>query len=91
MISVLMILLYRLPRDHPDVIANLSYLAKCISIMPTSGYQFTAQAPLFPVFLLGMLATVAEHAGVAQDWFDSVTSAPVRSVRIPISHTHTRY
>ncbi|PON28772.1 hypothetical protein TGAM01_v202619 [Trichoderma gamsii] len=80
----------RLPRDHPDVIANLSYLAKCISIMPTSGYQFTAQAPLFPVFLLGMLATVAEHAGVAQKWFDSVTSAPVRSSVPPLYETLKR-
>lgn len=72
------------------MVANLSYLAKCISIMPTSGYQFTAQAPLFPVFLLGMLATVADHADIAQKWFDSVTSAPVRSVRIPFpTHTYT--
>lgn len=74
-------MILRLPRNHPDVIANLSYLAKCVSIMPTSGYYFTAQAPLFPVFLLGMLATIAEHAKIAQKWFDSVTSAPVRSVR----------
>ncbi|EHK44168.1 hypothetical protein TRIATDRAFT_163153, partial [Trichoderma atroviride IMI 206040] len=80
----------RLPRDHPDVVANLSYLAKCISIMPTSGYQFTAQAPLFPVFLLGMLATVGEHAGVAQKWFDSVTSAPVRSSVPPLYETLQR-
>lgn len=78
----MILILLRLPRDHPDVIANLSYLAKCISIMPTSGHHFTAQAPLFPVFLLGMLATVAEHAKIAQAWFDNVTSAPVRSVRI---------
>lgn len=52
--------------------------------MPTSGYQFTAQAPLFPVFLLGMLATVPEHAKIAQKWFDNVTSTPVRSVRISV-------
>ncbi|KAL7924811.1 fungal-specific transcription factor domain-containing protein [Trichoderma austrokoningii] len=80
----------RLPRDHPDVIAYLSDLAKCISIMPTSGYQFTAQAPLFPVFLLGMLATDGEQADVAQKWFDSVTSTPVRSSVPPLYETLKR-
>ncbi|KAM0265589.1 hypothetical protein ACHAQJ_000021 [Trichoderma viride] len=74
----------RLPRNHPDVLANLTYLAKCINIMPTSGYHFTAQAPLFPVFLLGMLATVSDHVVVAQTWFDKVTSTPVRSSVPPL-------
>ncbi|KAH6605801.1 zinc finger protein [Trichoderma cornu-damae] len=74
----------RLPRNHPDVLANLTDLAKCINIMPTSGYNFTAQAPLFPVFLLGMLATVPEHVAVAQAWFESVTSTPVRSSVPPL-------
>ncbi|PHH82244.1 hypothetical protein CDD82_6563 [Ophiocordyceps australis] len=63
-----------------SVVLNLSYLARCIQIMPTSGYQFTAQAPLFPVFLLGMLATVPEHKHVSQMWFQDVVSTPVRSV-----------
>ncbi|KAL6897184.1 fungal-specific transcription factor domain-containing protein [Trichoderma evansii] len=80
----------RLPRNHPDVVANLSYLTKCVSIMPTSGHYFTAQAPLFPVFLLGMLATVAEHAKIAQKWFDDVTSAPVRSSVPPLYETLKR-
>jgi hypothetical protein len=79
---VALTIILRLPRNNPDVLANLTYLAKCINIMPTSGYNFTAQAPLFPVFLLGMLATVPEHVDVAQTWFESVTSTPVRSVRI---------
>ncbi|KAL7799251.1 fungal-specific transcription factor domain-containing protein [Trichoderma ceciliae] len=74
----------RLPRNHPDVLGNLTDLAKCINIMPTSGYHFTAQAPLFPVFLLGMLATVPAHITVAQDWFESVTSTPVRSSVPPL-------
>ncbi|UKZ50042.1 hypothetical protein TrVGV298_004297 [Trichoderma virens] len=71
----------RMPRNHPEVLGDLSDLAKCINIMPTSGYNFTAQAPLFPVFLLGMLATVPAHVSVAQTWFEKVTSTPVRSVR----------
>ncbi|KAL7910715.1 fungal-specific transcription factor domain-containing protein [Trichoderma velutinum] len=74
----------RMPRSHPEVLDNLDDLAQCISIMPTSGYNFTAQAPLFPVFLLGMLATVPEHVSVAQTWFENVTSTPVRSSVPPL-------
>ncbi|PTB69053.1 hypothetical protein BBK36DRAFT_1192964 [Trichoderma citrinoviride] len=74
----------RIPRNHPEVLSNLNDLAKCINIMPTSGYNFTAQAPLFPVFLLGMLATVPEHVAVAQNWFERVTSTPVRSSVPPL-------
>ncbi|POR34629.1 Uncharacterized protein TPAR_05173 [Tolypocladium paradoxum] len=74
----------RLPRNHPDVVASLSDLARCIHIMPTSGYQFTAQAPLFPVFLLGMLATHPNHRKVSQTWFDEVVSTPVRSSVPPL-------
>ncbi|KHO01709.1 uncharacterized protein MAM_00710 [Metarhizium album ARSEF 1941] len=76
----------RLPRNHPDVISNLDDLAKCITIMPTSGSQFTAQAPLFPVFLLGMLATRQEHKAVSKTWFDEVLQTPVRS-SVPPLHT----
>lgn len=72
--------LMRLPRHHPDVVLNLEYLAKCISIMPTSGSHFTAQAPLFPVFLLGLLSTVRKHRAVAIGWFENVVETPVRSV-----------
>ncbi|KAF5020790.1 hypothetical protein F66182_7177 [Fusarium sp. NRRL 66182] len=71
--------LLRLPRNHPDVIDNLSDLAKCISIMPTSGSHFTAQAPLLPVFFLGLLATAPEHKRVSMNWFEQVVQTPVRS------------
>ncbi|KJZ78614.1 hypothetical protein HIM_02005 [Hirsutella minnesotensis 3608] len=74
----------RIPRNHPAVLENLSDLARCIRIMPTSGYQFTAQAPLFPVFLLGMLGTAAEHRNVSRHWFDEVVSTPVRSSVPPL-------
>ncbi|KAL7938629.1 fungal-specific transcription factor domain-containing protein [Trichoderma chlorosporum] len=74
----------RMPRNHPEVVNNLTDLAKCINIMPTSGYNFTAQAPLFPVFLLGLLATTPEHASVAQAWFEKVTNTPVRSSVPPL-------
>ncbi|KAF5006538.1 hypothetical protein FDECE_7107 [Fusarium decemcellulare] len=72
--------LLRLPRNHPDVLDNLSDLAKCIRIMPTSGSHFTAQSPLLPVFFLGMLATKDNHKEVSQRWFDAVVQTPVRSI-----------
>lgn len=58
-------------------------LAKCIRIMPTSGSHFTAQAPLLPVFFLGLLATDPDHKWVSQAWFEQVVQTPVRSVRFP--------
>jgi hypothetical protein len=70
----------RLPRNHPDVLANMDDLAKCIRIMPTSGQLFTAQAPLLPVFFLGLLATNPAHKEVSRAWFQQVTNTPVRSV-----------
>lgn len=72
--------LFRLPRTHPDVLANVTDLAHCIRIMPTSGSQFTAQAPLFPVFLLGIVAVDPEHKKQCLRWFEQVVSTPVRSV-----------
>lgn len=72
--------MFRLPRNHPSVLANLTDLAKCIRIMPTSGSHFTAQAPLLPVFFLGMLATLPDHKNVSRDWFEQVVRIPVRSV-----------
>lgn len=55
-------------------------LAKCINIMPTSGTHFTAQAPLLPVFFLGMLATDPAHREISRGWFEQVVNTPVRSV-----------
>ncbi|KAF5965658.1 hypothetical protein FCOIX_12872 [Fusarium coicis] len=71
--------LLRLPRNHTEVLANLDDLARCIRIMPTSGSHFTAQAPLLPVFFLGLLATRPAHKDVSMDWFEQVVQTPVRS------------
>jgi hypothetical protein len=71
---------FRLPRNHPEVVSNLGDLAKCISVMPTSGSHFTAQAPLLPVFFLGLLATEPAHKSVSRTWFEQVVRTPVRSV-----------
>lgn len=50
--------------------------------MPTSGIFFTAQAPLLPVFLLGLLAVDPRHVQVSRQWFEMVVSAPLRSVSL---------
>ncbi|KAF5979012.1 hypothetical protein FCOIX_5556 [Fusarium coicis] len=76
--------LLRLPRNHPEVLANLDDLARCIRIMPTSGSHFTAQAPLLPVFFLGLLATKPLHKNVSMDWFEQVVLTPVRSSVPPL-------
>ncbi|KAM0293679.1 hypothetical protein ACHAPM_011563 [Fusarium culmorum] len=82
--------LLRLPRNHPDVLAYMDNLAKCIRIMPTSGQFFTAQAPLLPVFFLGLLATNPAHKEVSRAWFQQVTNTPVRSSVPPLYDTLTR-
>ncbi|KAK4073097.1 transcriptional regulator family: Fungal Specific TF [Purpureocillium lilacinum] len=74
----------RLPRGHPDVMSTLDNLAACIRVMPTSGFKFTAQAPLFPVFLLGVVATRPDHRMTSKTWFDEVVSTPVRSSVPPL-------
>ncbi|KAK4077970.1 hypothetical protein Purlil1_12168 [Purpureocillium lilacinum] len=73
-----------IPRDNPLVVANLSDLVKCIRILPTSGTLFTAQAPLFPVFLLGMLSIVPHHKDISVNWFQEVVHTPVRSSVSPL-------
>ena len=74
----------RLPRNHPDVMGIIEDLANCIAVMPTSGTHFTAQAPLFPVFLLGIMSATEEHRAVSRNWFDEVLRTPVRSSVPPL-------
>jgi hypothetical protein len=62
------------------VTRDLKALAKCIQAIPASGPYFTADAPILPVFLLGLLS--AENKKVAQDWFERVLQVPVRSVSL---------
>lgn len=71
----------RLPRNHPEVLKTLDDVAICTRVLPTSGHCFSAQAPLFPVFLLGLLSTKKEHRQVCDKWMKSVVETPVRSVR----------
>ncbi|POR33514.1 hypothetical protein TPAR_06299 [Tolypocladium paradoxum] len=81
---------YRLPRNSPDVTANITDLAMCIRILPTSGTIFTAQAPLLPVFMLGMLATAQENKEVSMSWFQGVLQSRVRSSVSPLYDALTR-
>ena len=74
----------RLPRNHPEVIETLHHLAARITIMPTSGTLFTAQAPLFPVFLLAILSVEPDDKNVSEEWFDNVLRTPVRSSVPPL-------
>ncbi|KAH7319749.1 hypothetical protein B0I35DRAFT_478072 [Stachybotrys elegans] len=76
--------LLRLPRNHAEVLANMDDLCSCIRVMPTHGDHFTAQAPLFPVFLLGLIATTDEHLDTSMAWFNAVLKTPVRSSVPPL-------
>ncbi|KAI8710306.1 hypothetical protein NCS52_01583100 [Fusarium sp. LHS14.1] len=71
--------LLRLPRNHPRVVDQMDDLARCIRIIPTSGPYFTAQAPLLPVFILGLLAINPDYKEMSQTWFRQVIKTPVRS------------
>ncbi|KAH7194042.1 fungal-specific transcription factor domain-containing protein [Fusarium oxysporum] len=72
----------RYPPSHRYVRRHLAALAKCIQAVPASGLFFTANAPILPVFILGLLSV--KNRGVAQDWFETVLQVPVRSTVPPI-------
>ncbi|KAI3573234.1 fungal-specific transcription factor domain-containing protein [Fusarium oxysporum f. sp. albedinis] len=72
----------RYPPSHRYVRRHLEALAKCIQAVPASGLFFTANAPILPVFILGLLSV--KNRGVAQDWFERVLQVPVRSTVPPI-------
>ncbi|KAG9250645.1 fungal-specific transcription factor domain-containing protein [Emericellopsis atlantica] len=76
--------LLRLPRWYPDVSKTLEELSTCVSILPTHGNLFTAEAPLFPVFYLGLLATEPRHREVAVAWFQGVIRTSTRSTVPPL-------
>ncbi|KAK7414009.1 hypothetical protein QQX98_007120 [Neonectria punicea] len=78
---------YRLPRNHPHILMTLEELSRCIQTTPTSGPLFTAQAPILPVFLLGMLAFSADHRRVAREWFEKAVAEPLRRSILPVYET----
>ncbi|RVX74905.1 hypothetical protein B0A52_01182 [Exophiala mesophila] len=64
--------LLRYPRSHPLVRKTLSQLLECISYQPTDGILFTAQAPLFPVFVAGAVSLTEQDRKIVNAWFDGV-------------------
>lgn len=62
-------LLSRRPRKHPLVQLALQRLLKCIDWQPTSGPLFTAQTPMFCVFIAGIVAFRPEDRAVIDKWF----------------------
>ncbi|KAL8714149.1 MAG: hypothetical protein Q9220_001877 [cf. Caloplaca sp. 1 TL-2023] len=74
--------LFRKPRKHPVVQERLNVLLRCIERTPATGELFTAQAPLFPVFIAGLVAFRAEDRQVVRDWFEATLSGS-RGVSTP--------
>ncbi|KAL8729382.1 MAG: hypothetical protein Q9166_004775 [cf. Caloplaca sp. 2 TL-2023] len=62
------------PRKHPVVQEILRKLIECISRMPTSGPLFTAQSPLFSIFVAGTVALAPTDRKVLEKWFTGVIS-----------------
>jgi hypothetical protein len=59
----------RHPRRHVGVQLILLRLLRCIQWQPTSGDLFTAQTPLFAVFMAGIVSYQPEHRDVIREWF----------------------
>jgi hypothetical protein len=59
----------RRPRGHTEVQMSLKRLLFMIRWQPTRGYLFTAQTPLFAVFMAGVVAIFPEDRQVVKEWF----------------------
>ncbi|KEY72242.1 hypothetical protein S7711_00241 [Stachybotrys chartarum IBT 7711] len=59
-------------RSDPVVQRILARLIKTIQWQPTFGRLFTAQTPLFSVFIGAMVAYKHEHRAALRAWFDSI-------------------
>ena len=64
----------RKPRGHPLVQNITNILVQCIARMPTSGPLYTAQSPLFSVFIAGTVAYEPSDRQVLRDWFSGTVS-----------------
>jgi Fungal specific transcription factor domain len=76
----------RLPRGHYHLRQPLNILLRCVERMPATGRLFTAQSPLGPIFIAGLIAIEDRDRLVVRNWFDTVTSRGSKSV----SHDHSR-
>ena len=76
---------YRLPRHNMHVLLAMSQLQQCVERMPTTGTLFTAQIPLLPIFMLGLLSVEPGHRQTATRWFENVLeTSNCRSSVIPL-------
>lgn len=60
---------HRRRRNDPIVQALVHKLLRTIEMQPTSGPLFTAQTPLFSIFIAGIVASRPEHRGLIRNWF----------------------
>ncbi|KAF2204245.1 hypothetical protein GQ43DRAFT_365052 [Delitschia confertaspora ATCC 74209] len=61
------------PREHIEVQRSLLRLLKLIEWQPTSGKLFTAQTPLFAVFIAGIVSSTQYQRAVVKKWFKATT------------------
>ena len=61
--------LLRRPREDPEVQQNLKLMLPCIDRCPSFGPLFTAQTPLFSVFIAGIVAISPEDRRIIEKWF----------------------
>jgi transcription factor-like protein len=64
--------LFKKPRSHPDVQEPIERLFKCTAWMPHKGSLFTAQAPLLPAWIAGIIASTPEQRDIVRDRFETV-------------------
>lgn len=74
--------LFKRPRTHEALKEPIARLMKCVAWTPVSGPLFTAQAPLFAVFVGGVTALTLEERNVIRRWFEPIaTGRSVRRIR----------
>jgi hypothetical protein len=66
--------------QHP-----LDLLLKCVERMPATGKFFTAQSPLGPIFLAGLVSVNEAERSIIRKWFCTVTARGSKSVRSVLS------
>lgn len=64
--------LFRKPRAHLTVQKLANRLLDCIVRMPTSGHTFTAMAPMFSIFVTGLVVYRSADRDIIRDWFVGV-------------------
>jgi hypothetical protein len=66
--------LFKRPRTHEALRDPIARLMKCVAWTPVKGPLFTAQAPLFSVFIGGVAALTIEERAVIRRWFEPIAT-----------------